>query len=284
MARHKKSSPPEDLVDLVALMPWWAGCVLALVSYLWLHGVATKDVVASITPGQLGAVVTQTIWKSLATAGQYLLPLLCLVGAAMSAYGRSKRKGLVANVVSSPSANALNNMSWQEFELLVGEGFRQQGYQVIENGGGGADGGVDLVLRKGGDKFLVQCKQWKAFTVGVTVVRELYGVMAANGAAGGFVVTSGRFTDDAKAFASGRNITLMDGAALLKLIKQPTSTRATQPQPQAETVSPKAVTSPLCPICSKVMVQRIAKKGGSAGNAFWGCSGCPACRGTRPVA
>ena len=27
-------------------------------------------------------------------------------------------------------------MSWQEFELLVGEGFRQQGYQVIENGGG----------------------------------------------------------------------------------------------------------------------------------------------------
>lgn len=204
MARRKKSSPAEDLVELVALMPWWAGCVLALVSYLWLHGVATHEVVASIAPGQVGTVVTQTVWKSLATVGQYLLPLLCLMGAATSAYGRSKRKSLVSNVVSSASANALNNMSWQEFELLVGEGFRQQGYQVIENGGGGADGGVDLVLRKGGDKFLVQCKQWKAFTVGVTVVRELYGVMAANGAAGGFVVTSGRFTDDAKAFASGR--------------------------------------------------------------------------------
>jgi restriction system protein len=175
-------------------------------------------------------------------------------------------------------------MSWQEFELLVGEGFRQQGYQVIENGGGGADGGIDLVLRKGGDKFLVQCKQWKAFTVGVTVVRELYGVMAANGAAGGFVVTSGRFTDDAKAFASGRNITLMDGAALLKLIKQPAATRVPQPPSYAEPVSPKAVTSPSCPICSKLMVQRVAKRGGSSGNAFWGCSGYPACRGTRPVA
>jgi restriction system protein len=284
MARRKKSSPAEDLVELVSKMPWWAGCVLALVSYLWLHGVATQEVVALIVPGQVGTVVTQTVWKSLATVGQYLLPLLCLMGAATSAYGRFKRKSLVSSVVGSLSANALNNMSWQEFELLVGEGFCQQGYQVTENGGGGADGGIDLVLRKGGDKFLVQCKQWKAFTVGVTVVRELYGVMAASGAAGGFVVTSGRFTDDAKAFASGRNITLMDGAALLKLIKQPAGTRATQPPSHAETVSPKAVATPSCPICFKLMVQRVAKRGGSSGNAFWGCSAYPACRGTRPVA
>ncbi|MCM2342188.1 restriction endonuclease [Rhodoferax sp.] len=283
MARRRKSSPAEDLMELVALLPWWAGCVLALVSYLWLHGAATQEVAASIAPGQVGTVVTQTVWKSLASVGQYLLPLLCLMGAALSAYGRSKRKGLVFSVVGSSSANALNNMSWQEFELMVGEGFRQQGYQVIENGGGGADGGIDLVLRKGGDKFLVQCKQWKAFTVGVTVVRELYGVMAASGAAGGFVVTSGRFTDDAKAFASGRNITLMDGAALFKLINQTSAARATRPPP-VETVSPKAVSTPSCPICAKAMVQRVAKRGGSSGNAFWGCSGYPACRGTRPVA
>ncbi len=42
-----------------------------------------------------------------------------------------------------------------------------------------------------------------ALKVGVDVVRELYGVMAAKGATGGFVVTSGRFTEDAKAFAQG---------------------------------------------------------------------------------
>lgn len=277
MARNKKSSPAEDLVDLVdlvAMMPWWVGCAMALVSYLLLHGVASQG----------ASSAAQALIAALASVGQFLVPLLCLIGAAMSAYGRSKRKGLVSNVVSSSSANALNNMSWQEFELLVGEGFRQQGYQVIESGGGGADGGVDLVLRKGGDKFLVQCKQWKAFTVGVTVVRELYGVIAAGGAAGGFVVTSGRFTDDAKAFANGRNIALMDGAALFKLIKQPSATRATQPPPYAEAASPKEVTTPSCPICSKTMVQRVAKRGGSSGNAFWGCSGFPACRGTRPVA
>ena len=50
----------------------------------------------------------------------------------------------------------------------------------------------------------------RAFKVGVDVVRELYGVMAARGATGGFVVTSGRFTEEANRFASGRNVTLVD--------------------------------------------------------------------------
>ena len=78
---------------------------------------------------------------------------------------------------------------------------------------------IHLVLKKEGETFLVQCKQWKAYKVGVSTVRELYGVMAAKGAAGGYVVTSGVFTDEAQAFAAGRNIKLMDGKALHALIR-----------------------------------------------------------------
>lgn len=43
--------------------------------------------------------------------------------------------------------------------------------------------------------------------------------MAANGAASGFVVTSGRFTAEAITFAQGRNVTLIDGPSLQKLIQ-----------------------------------------------------------------
>ncbi len=57
MARRRKSSPAEDLMDLVARLSWWAGVGLALVSYLLLHGVASQPVVAAIEPGQLGATV-----------------------------------------------------------------------------------------------------------------------------------------------------------------------------------------------------------------------------------
>lgn len=44
--------------------------------------------------------------------------------------------------------------------------------------------------------------------------------MAAKGATGGFVVTSGRFTEDAKAFTQGRNVQLVDGPELLAMIKR----------------------------------------------------------------
>ena len=57
---------------------------------------------------------------------------------------------VIDNATASPAVSILEGMTWQEFEMLVGEGFRLQGYSVLESGGGGPDGGVDLVLRRGG--------------------------------------------------------------------------------------------------------------------------------------
>ena len=273
-------------MELIAMLPWWVGCVLALVFYLLLHQVATKEIVMNGQSGQIAAAMTQTIWKTLARFGQYLLPLLCLVGAALSAYRPRQRQNLIANIAGSKAADSLDGMRWPEFELLVGEAFRLQGFQVTEIDGGGADGGVDLVLRKGSEKFLVQCKQWKAFTVGVTVVRELYGVMAAKGAAGGFVVTSGRFTGEAKTFASGRNVKLVDGPRLFGLIKQATAARAGNAKTPAMQTTPEptqTATPHSCPVRAEPMVQRTAKRGSSTGSAFWGCSAYPSCRGTRQI-
>jgi restriction system protein len=285
MAR-RKTSPAEDVMDLVAMLPWWAGVLLAALAYFALHHVATQSMAATVQPGQVGAMVTQTLWRTLASIGQYVLPILCLAGAAMSAWRRRERKQLIGNVARSEAADALDGMSWQQFERLVGEGFRLQGYRVVETGGGGADGGIDLVLNKDGEKYLVQCKQWRAFRVGVEVVRELYGVMAAKGAAGGFVVTSGRFTDEARKFAEGRNVQLIDGARLRALIKQATGASRQVPAGPAA-VAPNAAapaaTAPSCPICAKTMLRRTAKRGPNSGNEFWGCSGYPSCKGTRPI-
>lgn len=67
-------------------------------------------------------------------------------------------------------------MNWFEFELLIGEAFRRQGYTVSETNTG-ADGGIDLILNRNGETHLVQCKHWKASKVSVQVVREFYGVI-----------------------------------------------------------------------------------------------------------
>jgi restriction system protein len=262
-------------MDLIAMLPWWAGVGLALVSYALLHGVASQPVVAATQPGQVGAMLTQTIWKTFASVGQYVLPIICLAGAGMSVWRRRERENLVVDVAINQASDALDGMSWREFEMLVGEGFRLQGYQVAETGGGGPDGGVDLVLRRpginGGEKFLVQCKQWRAYKVGVDVVRELYGAMAAKGATGGFVVTSGRFTEDAISFASGRNVTLIDGPKLHGLLKQGKAgrDRATAPSPAPAVHTDVAPIQALgCPLCAKSMVRRTAKRGANAGGDF----------------
>ncbi len=236
-------------------------------------------------------MAVQTLWITLASVGQYFIPLLCLAGAGVSAWRRRHRTKLLNDVAQSPAASALEGMSWREFEMLVGEGFRLQGYQVVETGGGGADGGVDLVLSKpgknGAEKYLVQCKQWRAYKVGVDVVRQLYGVMAARGATGGFVVTSGRFTEAAVSFADGRNLKLVDGPKLHALLRQAKADADRRPEAPAPspTAPPDAPATPpaACPVCAKPMVRRTAKRGANAGSAFWGCSGYPACRGTRPI-
>jgi restriction system protein len=131
------------------MLPWWAGVLLAGLAYVVLHHVAGQPSAATVQPGHVGAMVAQTLWRTLASIGKYVLPILCLAGAAMSAWRRSERKQLIGNVARSEAADALDGMSWQQFERLVGEGFRLQGYRVVETGGGGADGGVDLVLNKG---------------------------------------------------------------------------------------------------------------------------------------
>jgi len=286
MARKRKTSPLEDMLDLVSLLPWWAGVAIAAIGYVVLHRMAAPVQVTAVQPGQVGNLITQTVFTSFASIGQYLVPLVGLVGAAMSLVRRKQRTTLVTDVAQAQSASALDGMSWREFEILVGEAYRLQGYRVTETGGGGADGGIDLALTKGSEKFFVQCKQWKAYKVGVDVVRELYGVMAAKGATGGFVVTSGRFTDDAKAFAEGRNVQLVDGPKLFSMIKQAKlslTATAQQPASKPQITQSKAAIEPTCPQCGSGMVKRTARKGGNAGGEFWGCSKFPTCKGVRQL-
>lgn len=181
-------------------------------------------------------------------------------------------------VRSDPNAD-VSALSWRDFEVLVGEGFRHRGFMVTERGGVGPDGGVDLSMARNHERFLVQCKQWRAQQVGVAVVRELYGVMTAERVAGGYVVTSGSFTKDAKAFAAGRNIELMDGKALNGLLRDGRSA-VLRPVDSMSEIGGTTPRARVCPKCRSSMVLRTAKRGANVGSSFWGCAQYPKCRET----
>lgn len=286
MARRRQSSTLEDLVDMAAMLPWWGGLSVALIVYILLHSYASQALPA-IVDGNVSSIVRQSLFKALATAGQYILPIAFVMGAIISFFKRLKRKTLFNNVASAESSRSIRNISWQEFEQLVGQYFRLEGYAVSENEVPGPDGGVDLRLRKGNELFLVQCKQWQATKVSVNIIREIFGVMTAEGATGSFVVTSGVFTKDAIDFAKFKNIELINGKTLEWMIQQVKAQESNilddlaripkEPTP----LSPQNDKAPSCPSCKQSMVKRQARRGKSTGNYFWGCSNFPKCRGIR---
>jgi restriction system protein len=222
MAR-RSNSPFDDIVNLTAKFPWWVGVILALASFFILHSYAGKDFRPVTSLGIDG--VFQNIFPGflhvLAFYGQIIIPFMFLLGSMLSVIFNFRRTKLYDKTSKSFSHNSLDKMSWQDFEYLVGEYFRRRGFTVTETKSG-ADGGVDLIATKGKDKYLIQCKHWKAYKVGVKIVRELLGVMVGVGATGGFVVTSGEFTKDAIDFSKYNNINLLDGKELFENIKSNT--------------------------------------------------------------
>ncbi len=198
----------KHLLHEVADLPWWSGLILAGFAYVLLRFMVFAIFPPSPAGQGIARAVSNFAW----------LVTLAFVGAALvSAVRQFVRERLLDKQSGLASIRAL---SWQEFEQLVGEAFRRQGYQVEERGGSQPDGGVDLVLRKAGTKSVVQCKHWRSTQVGVNLVRELYGVMTAEGADEAIVVSSGKYTKHAREFSEGKPIRLIDGEALLSMIRE----------------------------------------------------------------
>lgn len=196
---------------------------------------------------------------------------------------RSRRRFLETRT----SLESLAAGGWRQFELLVGDAFRRQGYSVEETGLGGADGGIDLILRKHNRRTLVQCKQWKRQQVGVSVVREMFGLLAHHQAHAVKIVCIGTYTKDAERFAQGKPIELIGGEQLLDMIGAVQQQATTQPTPAATSFEPAfasgeptasaTVATPNCPRCSSTLVKRKNRR---TNEHFLGCSRFPKCRGT----
>lgn len=267
-------SAPAKPAQIVARGPSWVSLVaVAIISFI---GLSLYLDTAPAVPGEWLFSLDSSA-RTVARWAKWLIPGFCLLAALAVADSTSRlrrQQALFQRVAADGSPGALEAFDWSDFEGLTAEVFRRKGYRVVQRGGARADGGVDLEAYFGDNRYLVQCKQWKARQVGVSIVRELFGIVAAEGAAGGFVVTSGSFTQDAKAFAKGRPLILVDARELRKQIGGKQATFC-----QADELS--LGLAPTCPVCGSAMVSRPSKRGLTARSRFWGCSRYPVCRGTR---
>jgi restriction system protein len=257
MARRNRS-----ILEDIATFPWWAITILAFIVYIsmkyWLPTIEFSN------------TIFQGMAKASPQCASYAAGLFLFL-AAMSAFNSWRKRDLFDR---QTGIETIRSVSWQEFEELVGEAYRRKGYRVEESGGGGADGGVDLVLKKNGETLLVQCKHWRQYKIGVKVIRELYGVVTSENATGGIVISSGVFTQETIDFAKGKPLELIGGMELVKMVGD---------LKKAHTPVSHKPKANQCPLCGSEMVLRTAKKGSNAGEKFWGCSTYPKCRGTKTL-
>jgi restriction system protein len=269
----------ESGLEVLISLPWPVCIVLGARAYIsirygigWYLSSSSSQVLVGVGKQAATGIYAPLGWMALG---------ICWAGAFISYFRQRSRRRLLD---TQTGLDSLRAMSWREFEMLVGEAFRRRGYAIQETGLSGADGGIDLILRKDGKTTLVQCKQWKTQRVDVKIVREMFGLLAHHGAAAVKIVAVGDYTADALRFAQGKPIELIHGEALLAMVREgqmPASakTATTETIPAVSThpdLTPSA--NPVCPKCGADMVQRSNRQ---TKDLFWGCAKYPACRATR---
>jgi len=186
-----------------------------------------------------------------------------------------------ASLKPDSSMMSLRRLSQNEFERVLAQSFRAQGYDVEERPRADPRDGLRFVLRKSDQRILVRSLHRTGAQVGLEAVRGLHEVMSSETATGGLIVTSEEVSSDARAWVAEKPIGLIEGRALLELINRGRGRRAgyADVSPRREPYLGPLLAELLdCPVCGAPMVLRQTE----AQAEFFGCS-VPRCLGTRPV-
>lgn len=174
------------------------------------------------------------------------------------------------------SLELIQSIEWKRFEDVCQKFYELKGIRS-ECTPLGPDGGIDIRLFQDTDSpeqatAIVQCKAWGSSFVGVKPIRELLGVMVHEKIVKSFFMTSGSYSEEAKAFAAPSRITLIDGKMLLAMFNR-------LPDEPRQTLFRFATSgdynTPTCPSCGTKM--RLIQ-GQDGKRDFWGCGNFPKCR------
>jgi tetratricopeptide (TPR) repeat protein len=121
--------------------------------------------------------------------------------------------------------SSLDALSGIEFEGLITQLLERMGFRAEMTKASG-DGGVDIVATLdqpvSGGRYLIQCKRYAPDSlVGAATVREFYGALTADQrAVKGILITTSRFTAQAKEFASPLPMELIEREQLQSLLEE----------------------------------------------------------------
>jgi hypothetical protein len=231
------------LIPFVTKVPGWTVAVVALAFY------PVFGLFLPVSAGWTGSWLVTVNF-----VGVFLAALIALGWLAVQWQAASRRHLL-------EWTTDLRHLSAEEFEWFVGEVFRREGWEVKETGRQDrSDGNIDLVLTRGRERRLIQCKRWQSWPVGVDDIRAFGGTLLRDGLTGkqGTFVTLSTFTDPARNEARATGITLIDRVDL-----HARAERVRRPEP--------------CPTCQRPMMLARSQRG------WWFRCVAPGCTGKRDL-
>jgi restriction system protein len=200
--------------------------------------------------------------------------------AAASSLGRSGRRILGARQSKIDTAQwtpeLLKRLEWRRFEELCAAYFEALGFRADLLEGAGADGGAISLYQQGSQNssIVVHCQPWNAHRVGIKPLRGLRGAMTSGNVGEGVLVTSGKFTQEARDFANKEKISLIDGTELVGKIGALLPEKALA---LLKLATQGDYQTPTCPDCT---VKMIPRKSTAQGRTYWGCRNYPVCKRT----
>lgn len=165
----------------------------------------------------------------------------------------------------------------REFEFYIADLLAKNGYKTKVVGRySKPDGGIDIIARRDGNHYLVQCKKYIDRDVGVKQVREFYGAgvdVVEEKKAKMILFSTTYFTVAARKFAKKKGIRLVDGDYLLDLVFARESMGQEIGLDGHERDSVLRNVPPACPVCTRQLAWRKGPHG-----IFVGCTGYPGCK------
>ena len=142
-----------------------------------------------------------------------MLGAVPFLGIGFVAAWRQLRAPNAARVASD--LERIEAMSWREFSNAIEDAFRHGGHGTRRLEGSAAD----FEMTKAGRTSLVSCKRWKAASTGVESLRDLDALTKARDAHEGIYIVIGGVTDNARRYAAGSNVRVLEGIELAQLLR-----------------------------------------------------------------
>lgn len=265
--RGERRNHLEDLI----YAPWWANIIILIAVNIFIRKIIPIWFTNQSSQGHTGKILSGAVTQAAPMIANMFsiaigFTLILSIGRTLIINIKNKKNKSYNNIeIKMPNIlthKTLQEMEWFSFERLCEEYIKAEGNIALRTQSG-KDGGVDIYIydRSLKNKLaIVQCKAWNKY-VGVSVARELHGVMVSEKVDVGIIMITGKFSDDAIEYAIKNGIGLINGEKLIEEINN-------LPNEQRELIIAEVLNddykTPTCPSCNIKMKFR-------ENNNFWGC-------------